>query len=333
LKGTSPQISFTFVDDEMRGNVNRDDLLKVLSQGEKRALYILNLLFEITSRQKLGGTTLLIVDDIADSFDYKNKYAIVEYLKEISSSPSFCSIFLTHNFDFHRTIALRLNIYRTHRLFAVKRERCLTLVQEVYQKDPFAHWKSNLTNPKYTISAIPFVRNLADYCDKGGHDFSTLTCFLHLKPESTTLTVKDLQKTFLSLLKDQKTLVLPEQNKLVLDLIFETANTILQEDDQQAELESKIVLSIAIRLKAEEVMIRRIADDSFVNSIKENQTITLLTKFRENFPHESALINILERVNLITPENIHLNSFMYEPILDMGTHHLKSMYREISELQ
>jgi hypothetical protein len=134
-------------------------------------------------------------------------------------------------------------------------------------------------------------------------------------------------------LKDQKTLVLPEQNKLVLDLIFETANTILQEDDQQAELESKIVLSIAIRLKAEEVMIRRIADDSFVNSIKENQTITLLTKFRENFPHESALINILERVNLITPENIHLNSFMYEPILDMGTHHLKSMYREISELQ
>lgn len=333
LKGTSPQISFTFVDEETRGKVNRDDLLKVLSQGEKRALYILNLLFEITSRQKIGGTTLLIVDDIADSFDYKNKYAIVEYLKEISNSPNFCSIFLTHNFDFHRTLALRLNIYRTHRLFAVKRERCLKLIQEVYQKDPFAHWKSNLTIPKYTISAIPFVRNLADYCDKDGEDFSTLTCLLHLKPETKTLTVKDLQKTFLSLLKDKQKLVLPDQNKLVLDLIFETADAILQEDDQQAELESKIVLSIAIRLKAEEVMIRRIADDEFVNSIKENQTINLLTKFRENLPHEAALIDILERVNLITPENIHLNSFMYEPILDMGTHHLKSMYCEISELQ
>jgi hypothetical protein len=32
---------------------------------------------------------------------------------------------------------------------------------------------------------------------------------------------------------------------------------------------------------------------------------------------------VLKRVNLIVPENIHVNSFVYEPILDMGDGELK----------
>jgi hypothetical protein len=31
---------------------------------------------------------LLVVDDIADSFDYKNKYAIIQYLKDIAEEES-----------------------------------------------------------------------------------------------------------------------------------------------------------------------------------------------------------------------------------------------------
>jgi hypothetical protein len=34
----------------------------------------------------------------------------------------------------------------------------------------------------------------------------------------------------------------------------------------------------------------------------------------------------------MTPENIHLNSFMYEPILDMGNVHLKELYKRVKEL-
>ena len=36
---------------------------------------------------------------------------------------------------------------------------------------------------------------------------------------------------------------------------------------------------------------------------------------------------------LMTPENIHLNAFMYEPILDMSDEHLKKLYGEISGLR
>ena len=34
----------------------------------------------------------------------------------------------------------------------------------------------------------------------------------------------------------------------------------------------------------------------------------------------------------ITPQNIHLNSFMYEPILDMSSDELKKLYDEIKNL-
>ena len=37
----------------------------------------------------------------------------------------------------------------------------------------------------------------------------------------------------------------------------------------------------------------------------------------------------MDRVNLMTPENIHLNSFMYEPILDMSGEHLCRLYLEL----
>ena len=47
------------------------------------------------------------------------------------------------------------------------------------------------------------------------------------------------------------------------------------------------------------------------------------------FPHELQSIALIEQVNLMTPENIHLNSFMYEPILDMAPEHLKRLYVDV----
>ena len=44
-------------------------------------------------------------------------------------------------------------------------------------------------------------------------------------------------------------------------------------------------------------------------------------------------MGVLQRVVLMTPENIHLNSFMYEPILDMSDKHLRSLYTDAKALQ
>ena len=39
--------------------------------------------------------------------------------------------------------------------------------------------------------------------------------------------------------------------------------------------------------------------------------------------------SVLDEVNLITPENIHLNSFMYEPIIDISDWSLKQLYNDV----
>jgi len=93
--------------------------------------------------------------------------------------------------------------------------------------------------------------------------------------------------------------------------------------------ENKIVLSIAIRIFAEQFMVKKIYDDTFVGSIDSNQTQKLLSKFKELFQSEIDAIKTIQRVVFMTPKNIHLNSFMYEPILDMSDEHLRKLYEDV----
>lgn len=330
LKGNRPEISFGFQEDAQHKPVDRKLLLDVLSQGEKRALYLLNILFEINARKKQGQETLVIADDIADSFDYKNKYAIVEYLKDVTNLPSFNCIFLTHNFDFHRTISSRLNIFKERRLFASRNGRDIFLKEEKYKTNPFDFWKDHLDEKQYAIASIPFIRNLADYIGKDDK-FLKLTSLLHMKADTPGITMQELEDIYKDIIT-KPNLTLPDQQRPVMDVIYELADAILQENDEQAELESKIILSMSIRLKAESFMIGKIADQPFVDSLTKNQTLKLLDRFRTQFSQDKNEVALMEQVNLMTPENIHLNSFMYEPILDMSPKLLKRLYTNVKAI-
>jgi len=330
LKINEPTIGFVFYDSEEEKNIEREELLEVLSQGERKALYLLNIIFEVEARKKSNQKTLFIIDDIADSFDYKNKYAIIEYLKDISKEDNFYQIILTHNFDFFRSIEGRF-VGRPNCQMVIKTTDKILIEDAEYLK-PFEYFKNNLhTDNKILIASIPFVRNLAEYT---GHEdeFQKLTSLLHIKADTNSLTIQDMENIFKALLKDKDNLQLNDSSKIIIDLIFELADEILQSTDEIIELENKIVLSIAIRLKAEQFMIQQINDQNFVNEITKNQTVNLINKYNELFEAEVENIKLLEQVNLMTPENIHLNSFMYEPILDMSNDHLKSLYREIKKL-
>jgi len=101
---------------------------------------------------------------------------------------------------------------------------------------------------------------------------------------------------------------------------------------QGINFENKIVLSIAIRIAAEQFMVKKINDATFVDGIASNQTPKLLARFKALFSGGADAINTILRVVLMTPENIHLNSFMYEPILDMSDEHLRKLYAEVLAL-
>ncbi len=121
-------------------------------------------------------------------------------------------------------------------------------------------------------------------------------------------------------------------NEKVIDIIFREADDCLSADEG-INFENKIVLSIAIRLKAEIFMIDKINDQSFIQSIDKNQTFNLFGMYKSKNPGETENLKILEEVILITPANIHLNSFMYEPILDMSDQHLRELYRRVKNLK
>lgn len=335
LKSELPSIKFVFHDFADNTPIEEQELIGVLSNGELRALYILNIIFEVEARIKANQETLFVVDDIADSFDYKNKYAIIEYLKDISTVNFFKQIILTHNFDFYRTVSSRLDMNRENKLQTVKTKAEIKLVQEKYQNNPFMHWKDNfhsVGNEAMLVASIPFVRNIAEYSGFTAN-FIKLTSLLHIKDDTQNITVADLETIFKQVLIDKATLVLSNHVKKVIDLIFETADKILADMAEVIELENKVALAMAIRLKAELFMITKIADAVFWKAITKNQTQVLYKKFVEKFPGETESIKLLEDVNLMTPENIHLNSFMYEPILDMSNDHLKQLYAAVSKLK
>lgn len=333
LKTNAPVSEFIFNDSEKR-NIKKEELLRVLSQGERKALYILNIIFEIRARKKVNQKTLLIIDDIADSFDYKNKYAIVEYLKDISEDDNFFQIILTHNFDFFRTILSRGIVSYPQCLISSKGDLGIDLEQASYVKNPFINdWKNDLTDRKKLVASIPFIRNIVEYTQgEGDNDYLLLSSILHLKSNSNSITINDFKLIFEKNIKNVTFPASIDINKKILDDIFEAADDCLVAT-QGANLEHKIVMSIAIRLKSEQFMRSKITDHAFINRLDNtsNQTWVLFKKYEEEFNNEKDSIEILKRVNLITPENIHVNSFMYEPILDMGDNELKELYKIVKD--
>ena len=330
LRSDVPSIKFTFNENGDEVKVEEDNLLQALSNGEKRALYILNIIFEVEARKKASQDTLFVIDDVADSFDYKNKYAIIEYLKEIAKEDFFNQIILTHNFDFFRTLESRF-VGRKQSYMITKTSGKIDLIGAEYLK-PFSYFKSNLHNNDFIlIASIPFIRNLVEYTRNPlDNNFVKLTSTLHIKEDTKEITVADLQSIFNDVL--EKEVELQNTERKVIHLIFSLGDALCQNTDTQVNLENKIVLSIAIRLKAELFMINRISDEEKVKKINKNQTFELFELYKNEETVDETKLKVLEQVNLMTPENIHFNSFMYEPILDMSDEHLKYLYKKLKDM-
>ena len=334
ILGQEPMLilEFVFNDGADQAPVEKAALMKVLSTGEKKALYVLNIIFEIEARKKANQETVFIIDDIADSFDYKNKYAIIQYLIEIAEDPHFNQIILTHNFDFFRTVNSRFVDY-SHCLVASRSSDRIVLEQAAGIKNIFVNdWKPNFfTDTKKKIASIPFIRNIIEYT-KGYDDpnFIKLTSLLHWKSDSDAITQTELDRIFCEVFDEAGTS--PDGTSAVVDIIDHQARECLNAGDG-INLENKIVLSIAIRIAAERFMVAKIDDTGFAESIDSNQTPKLLAKYKKLFANDLAQIDVVQRVILMTPENIHLNAFMYEPILDMSDEHLRKLFEDVLALK
>ena len=287
------------------------------------------------------GKYLVVADDIADSFDYKNKYAIIEYLSDLSKTSGIDLLVLTHNFDFYRTVKLRLGICRKNCFVAQREPSGKVVVTEFkYQKDFFKNVVidkiksgSIITDDKkkLLISSIPFYRNLCEYSGKES-DYLKLTCFLHLKTtpmDTKTIRLQDLWDIIKAFVGNVSFSGTDEEYLIVLKRIADDIASAPMTDE--VSLDNKLVLSICIRILAEEFLQKTIIQNvgTCIDS-SSNQTREWYEQARPYMTPEE--IAIIENVNLITPESIHINSFMFEPLIDISDWTLRDLYQSVKNL-
>lgn len=322
---------------------SKESLLKILSKGERRAFLIMQFLFAIEARKKWDATSLIVMDDISDSFDYQNKYAIVEYLKDLAeeNGEKFKVILLTHNFDFYRTVTLRLK-GMVQQYMAVKgNDGVIRIEQGMYvMRTPFELEMKNSQKSSNLIALIPFVRNLVDYYqEKDSSDFMTLTACLHLLDdrERNAVTEEITDTMLVDIFKKLKryNVKYEPQGEKVVDIVFREADQIEVADEvHEVMIEDKVILSIAIRLKAEIFLKRELKAAGKTDEelkTKMNQTSEWIDLYKTLNPDRERF-RVMEKVNMMTPEYIHLNSFMYEPLIDMSVWHLRKLYGEVKSL-
>lgn len=334
LRGTETAVfDFKFTDEDQEQKIQDKKLKEILSQGEKRALYILQIIFEIESRIKRGIKTLLVFDDIADSFDYRNKYAIIEYLNDLKESDLFNMIVMTHNFDFYRTLASRLSIKREYIKMADKNKRVIKIEEGKYLKDFVGYLLTQETNRAF-ITLIPFVRNIIQYKktnnESNKSDYEILTKCLHIKHKDQQICeiqAYEVLEIFKKVLDYHQEI--PKEISIFRMIDDEARKIIEEKKPDNIKLENKIVLSIATRLKAEEFMFGKLSENDD-KDFKYNQTRRLFKKVKNELKEEEK--EIIHRILILVSENIHINSFMYEPILDTSLEHLIKCYNDLEKV-
>ena len=214
---------------------------------------------------------------------------------------------------------------------AVKTKDEIKLEKAYALKGIFPTWKQDFyIDPKKKIASIPFIRNIVEYtADQTDPRYMRLTSMLHVRDDTSAMTVGHLDSIFAETFSLNG--ASSDPNQTILALIRETADECLKAGDG-INFENKIVLSIAIRLVSEQFMSTKINDPDATRNFASNQTSALYRLFRRHFPDERAANDVLRQVMLMTPESIHLNSFMYEPILDMSDEHLKRLYKKVVAL-
>jgi len=314
--------------------IEKSKLNQVLSTGESRALYLLNIIFDLRYFEKNKIKKTIVFDDVADSFDYKNKHAIILYLKDLSNINDFNLLVLTHNFDFYRTCGNLLS-ERNLCYFALKDKKKISFEKGEYLKNILQYYLNNANKDvSILLSTISFARNYHELNIKNPKDeakYNFFTNLLHYRYQGKRVTLKklssELGKSFNGYSFNNN------DTQTVYKKWGELADKIAKDSILMQKIERKIVLSTASRLCAEEYIFRKIKRfDPKVNyrDFKESYG-NLLFEYLKYCPKDKNR-GILENVAKLSPEAIHINAFMYEPLIDYSENVMKNIYLEIKKV-
>ena len=195
-------------------------------------------------------------------------------------------------------------------------------------------------NDKDLITSIPFVRNIIEYTSgtDDNANYQLLTSLLHLKSTTKSITFKQLEDIYKDELRDVDfDFSESRESDKVYYLILNEARKIRFNNNDAMDLDGKVVISMAIRLLAEEYMINQLlaagCPRESIEGISTMQTGGLVELFKKFCPTQTGELITLNKVLLMSSENIHINSFMFEPLIDISIKSLVDLFGDICILQ
>lgn len=293
--------------------LEEDEIRNILSSGEKTALNIISFLVNYEANKKLNP--IIILDDVVETFDYSNRHAFIEYINDLYYA-NVPIIVLTHNYEFYRTICSRVSdlsrlcaYSQNGKVFVEKNSNILLKVENIF----------SINNKESLIFAIPYLREIKTML---GENTSVLDTCLHYKETTNKLTLNDIKSEF----NNKGIRVNVDEDNNYLEELYKFANNYNIHD--RFNIKTKTILAIACRIKLEQKIIKD--DFSLINDIDKNQLRQLKEKLKNRL--SSKTIELIDRVLIATPEFIHGNSFMYEPLIDIDGEYLFNLYKNVRDL-
>ncbi len=309
-----------------------EEIFKRFSSGEKRAIFILYFLFEIELKRMTGIPYTIVADDIVDSFDYKNKYAMIEYLSELSSEVNVQLIILTHNFDFYRSTCIALGGNLNSRLFGYINTDNDVLLFNANSTDYesfelFRNWKTK-DDSTSLIALIPFLRNLVELQEGStSANYNILCNYLHYNLSTPTLTLNGLGTIYTNngVMHTCATSTTTYWNLLIQE-VKKISSPVVEND-----IKKKIILGLFIRLASDYFLLEKYKNNnSGANPVVASGSnwTKQLKKLSLNYLTDEER-KLFDRAITVAPSFIHVNSFMYEPLIDVGSDKLLSISKEL----
>lgn len=298
------------------------EIYRLLSSGERNALKTIHLIVKYEAIKDSNPT--IILDDVVETFDYANRTAFLMYINEIKEKGSNI-ILLTHNFDFYRVAISRIGLEPAE-AFIDKNGLVVIRINKRFQLS-YDKIKS-ITSDIDLFSSIPFVREICAMClgEENNQEFLFYTRLLHIKKGSKDIKISEVLDKIKNMIPNVDiTKYEGDKNRsFVAALIdYEFGNSVESND-----LKAKLAIAMSTRLKLEDKIIEN--DYTRIEDCNTQQTSFLFKKFKDRLTHETRVT--FEKVLLNTPEFIHFNSFMYEPLIDIDPKDLLIVHEEVEKL-
>lgn len=323
------------------------EFIKKTSEGQNKLIRLFLLLSEV--RAFCNKQTIVIADDILDSFDNKNVIHIMSLIKKAieKEKPTFLSF--THDFEIFRIINEELNVNRENAYLIVRNNQKISTeklyiskgnLEEYIQEDLKNKNSDELNTLRFLISAACVRDDIKRILGHNNNIYIKITSLLHIKDDSLQI-LKDATHFselffFQRFTKHLKRIEIYANEHInyydLLDSIFKYISL-----NKVKDLEKNIFLAIYARILIERKILDELSskysctEKEILEGIKINQTNGLieyyLTKTTKNVPDSiillyeylkkfihisrglSYLINIDNVMLLRLIENVQVESF------------------------